>query len=106
MLTPLVRYSICYTKKINFENFSIYLVFWIKILGLTPDFFMKNNLWASSAVSCVYSGEADDEDNTDFEDFLNHLSTIVPPEGMGVLDQEMVIRHAEFLVNQVRRALT
>jgi hypothetical protein len=54
----------------------------------------------------VYSGEADDEDNTDFEDFLNYLSTIVPPEGMGVLDQEMVIRHAEFLVNQVRRAPT
>ena len=46
-------------------------------------------------------GEVDDEDNTDFEDFLNFLSTVVPPEGMTVLDQEMVIRHAEFLVNQV-----
>ena len=45
--------------------------------------------------------EVDDEDNTDFEDFLNFLSTVVPPEGMTVLGQEMVIRHAEFLVNQV-----
>jgi hypothetical protein len=43
----------------------------------------------------------DDEDNTDFEDFLNFLSTVVPPEGLGLLDQEMVIRHAEFIVNQV-----
>jgi hypothetical protein len=74
-------------------------------LGLTLDYlFHKKTIFRAS--SLVYSGEADDEDNTDFEDFLNHLSTIVPPEGMGVLDQEMVIRHAEFLVNQVRRALT
>merc|ERR1719278_1811133 len=39
--------------------------------------------------------------DVDYEDLLNHLTTVVPPEGIARLDDEMLIRHADFVVNQV-----
>merc|ERR1719370_853945 len=39
--------------------------------------------------------------DVDYEDLLNHLTTVVPPEGIARLDDEMLLRHADFVVNQV-----
>ena len=84
-------------EKLTFRsifNFFCFILWWVELIRgrLTGIYYL---------VVLLCRGEVDDEDNTDFEDFLNFLSTVVPPEGMTVLDQEMVIRHAEFLVNQV-----
>ena len=36
-----------------------------------------------------------------YEDLVNYLELIVPPEGMDQLNNEMLIKHAEFIVGQV-----
>jgi len=37
----------------------------------------------------------------EYEDLLNFLSTIVPPEGLNPMNDEVLLRHADFVVNQV-----
>lgn len=39
--------------------------------------------------------------NPSYEDLLNHLGTIVPPEYIGTLTEESLLRHAQFICDQV-----
>merc|ERR1719228_3121263 len=39
--------------------------------------------------------------DAEYEDLLNHLGLIVPPEGMDPIGDEALIRHADFVVHQV-----
>jgi len=39
--------------------------------------------------------------DAEYEDLLNHLGLIVPPEGMDPIGDETLIRHADFVVHQV-----
>jgi len=51
-----------------------------------------------------YMEKANDPNNhmdAEYEDLLNHLGLIVPPEGMNPIGDETLLRHADFVVNQV-----
>ena len=39
--------------------------------------------------------------DAEYEDLLNHLGLIVPPEGMNPVSDETLLRHADFVVHQV-----
>ena len=39
--------------------------------------------------------------DAEYEDLLNHLGLIVPPVGMNPIGDETLLRHADFVVNQV-----
>ena len=40
-------------------------------------------------------------EDAEYEDMMNHLSTIVPPDGMNAIGDETMLKHADFVVNQV-----
>ncbi len=36
-----------------------------------------------------------------YEDMLNHIQTVVPPPGVPVFSEDALLRHAQFIVDQV-----
>lgn len=44
---------------------------------------------------------AENNEEIEYEDLMNHMSQIVPPDGMDTIGDETLIRHADFVVNQV-----
>ena len=47
------------------------------------------------------SRDVENRPDVEYEDLLNYLSTVVPPEGLQQLTDEVLLRHADFVVNQV-----
>ena len=41
----------------------------------------------------------------EYEDLMNHLSLVVPPPDLPVIDDELLLKHADFVVHQVTQAL-
>ena len=41
----------------------------------------------------------------EYEDLLNNLSLVVPPPDLPVIDEELLLKHADFVVHQVIRLL-
>lgn len=41
------------------------------------------------------------EPESDYEDLLNHIQTLVPPEGVEKFTEESLLRHAQFIIDQV-----
>ena len=41
----------------------------------------------------------------EYEDLMNHLSLVVPPPDLPVIDDELLLKHADFVVHQVIRLL-
>ena len=37
----------------------------------------------------------------EYEDLMNHLSLVVPPPDLPVIDDELLLKHADFVVHQV-----
>lgn len=44
--------------------------------------------------------------NPSYEDLLNHIQNIVPPEYIGALSEESLLRHAQFICDQVTNFVT
>ena len=40
-------------------------------------------------------------DEAVYEDLINKLQTTVPPKGLGVLSEDVLLRHAQFICDQV-----
>ena len=66
--------------------------------------YLWQNVRKKTHISNVVIEYLQNNQDASYEDLLHRLQVVVPPKGMSSLSEEDLLRHAQFVVDQVRES--